>query len=197
MKGEPVGPLSRTAQIDDAETGKLLHAAHRALAHEVRGALNTASLHLGLLREAVRDPDDGDREDRLARTVDVLARQQAELQRSIADLIDLTRPPGGGTASFDLVAMCREAARLAARGAGASEPVLEAPATPVLVREDRDAVRRTIVEAALAAARGGGVTLRLTADAERARLVVTPPAGDAAESHARRLDWALAPREEV
>jgi signal transduction histidine kinase len=179
------------------------HEAHRFLAHEVRGALNTASLHLSLLREVVGEDGAEGRDERLRRSIEVLSRQQAELQRSLADLIDFSRPASGETSAFDLRAVCRDAARLACRTAlGYPEPALDLPATPVLVTDDRDAVRQTILEAILHAldAAGARVHMRLVSDGRAAHLVVlarpqdgaAPPEPEGA-SGAESLEWPVRP----
>ena len=183
------------------------HAAHRFLGHALRGVLNTVALHLGLVREAVQEPDKGSEWGaRIERYVEVLSRQQVELRLALDDLLEASTPPGGERSLFDLREACRNAARLSRWSArDAVEPTLELPAAPVHVRDDRDAVRQTILEALLFALDAGdeGVHLRLASDAGHARvLVVAGSAGSGPSppetvSRTACLRWPVAGADEV
>jgi signal transduction histidine kinase len=152
------------------------HAIHRSLGHELRGALHTTSLHLALMREALLESAGvAERDDRLRRSVDALARQQADLQRVLETLLEFARPPGGGIVSFDLREACREALRLSRSCPGDDiELLFDEPDTPVTVVDDRDAVRQSILEALLYAlgVPDSRVRLRLESDPRRVRCIV-------------------------
>ncbi|MCY1059788.1 HAMP domain-containing sensor histidine kinase [Nannocystis sp. SCPEA4] len=158
------------------------------VAHDLKNPL--AALRLALASQA-RDPDSAAR---TRRTLDIVTRQTAHLERMVGDFLDIARIEAGRLelrlVDCDLRELVRESAELF-DGYPRHEIVLDLPREPVQVRCDPLRVTQIVVNLISNAVKyspdGGAVEIAVTAASDSVTVAVTDHGVGMSESQTRRI----------
>ena len=139
-----------------------LRALARPTAHEIRGAIGSVMVHVELLEASLLD--EPTQSDRQRRHLDVIRRQQKQLERCMTLFIDLVDAPPSA-AAVDLAAVVDDAAAAIvplAKDRRVTVAVTRPP-EPVPVAADRETLRQGVLDLLLRAVRDGAPGTTVTA----------------------------------
>jgi PAS domain S-box-containing protein len=141
------------------------------VAHEVKNPINAIAIHLELLREKMRAPDDGS-----SRHMKIINDEIHRLDRVVKTLADFNRPIDPKFTTFDIRRPIDEVTQLAAPDAARNGVTIESRLgnDPLPVNADSDLIKQALLNVVLngVQAMGQGGTLKVSARNNESRTTI-------------------------